>query len=163
LPLYLTNELAAGPVLLGVGIMAMQASGLIASPIAGVLSDRLGRRLIVLVGLGVTTVVTFLMPSIDQIYVFIGVVAVLGFALFAVRPVIHSWMMDLTPKQLGGSATSLLFGVQAGLSMSVPVLGGVIADQWGLPVVFYILALFGLAATVTTFLLPESVLEEENA
>lgn len=163
LPLYLTNVLAAGPVLLGVGIMAMQASGLIASPIAGVLSDRLGRRLIVLVGLGVTTVVTFLMPSIDQIYVFIGVVAVLGFALFAVRPVIHSWMMDLTPKQLGGSATSLLFGVQAGLSMSVPVLGGVIADQWGLPVVFYILALFGLAATVTTFLLPESVLEEENA
>ncbi len=156
LPLYLANFLNVGPFLLGVGMMAMQASGLIAAPIAGVLSDRLGRRLIVLAGLGGTTVVIFVMPSIDQVYLFIITVGVLGFVLFAVRPVIHSWMMDLTPKQLGGSATSLLFGVQAGLSMSVPVVGGLIADQWGLPIVFYILALFGMAATVMTFLLPDS-------
>lgn len=163
LPLYLINVLNVGPFLLGVGIMAMQASGLIAAPIAGVLSDRMGRRMIVLIGLGATTVVTFMMPFIDDVYVFIAVVAVLGFALFAVRPVIHSWMMDLTPKQLGGSATSLLFGVQAGLSMSVPVVGGLIADQWGLAVVFYILAVFGLAATVTTFLLPESISEPDES
>ncbi|MGY9060891.1 MAG: MFS transporter, partial [Rhodospirillales bacterium] len=92
----------------------------------------------------------------------IATAGVLGFALFAVRPVIHSWMMDLTPKKMGGSATSLLFGVQAGLSASVPIVGGLIADQWGLPVVFYILAVFGLAALVMTFLLPNSALKNTN-
>ncbi|NQW00445.1 MAG: MFS transporter [Rhodospirillales bacterium] len=163
LPLYLANFLHAGPFLLGLGMMAMQVSGLIAAPIAGVFSDRLGRRIIVLLGMGGTTIVTFAMPMIDHIYLFIATAGLLGFVLFAVRPVIHSWMMDLTPKQLGGSATSLLFGVQAGLSTSVPIIGGLIADQWGLPVVFYILAGFGLAATVMTFLLPDSLSDMREA
>lgn len=162
LPLYLTNYLHAGPFLLGIGMMVMQVSGLVAAPIAGIFSDRMGRRIIVLLGLGGTTIVTFIMPSISDVYAYIATAGVLGFALFAVRPVIHSWMMDLTPKKMGGSATSLLFGVQAGLSASVPIVGGLIADQWGLPVVFYILAVFGLAALVMTFLLPNSALKNTN-
>ena len=159
LPLYLTNYLHAGPFLLGIGMMVMQVSGLVAAPIAGIFSDRMGRRIIVLLGLGGTTIVTLIMPSISDVYAYIATAGVLGFVLFAVRPVIHSWMMDLTPKKMGGSATSLLFGVQAGLSASVPIVGGLIADQWGLPVVFYILAVFGLAALVMTFLLPDSASE----
>jgi predicted MFS family arabinose efflux permease len=71
-------------------------------------------------------------------------------------------MMDLTPPKMGGSATSLLFGVQAGLSASVPLIGGLIADQWGLPIVFYILAVFGLLASIMTFFLPDSASETVN-
>ena len=111
LPLYLTNHLHAGPFLLGIGMMVMQVSGLVAAPIAGIFSDRMGRRIIVLLGLGGTTIVTLIMPSISDVFAYIAMAGVLGFALFAVRPVIHSWMMDLTPKKMGGSATSLLFGV----------------------------------------------------
>ncbi len=159
-PMYLVNALGTWSFLYGFSLTAMHASGLVGSPIAGVLSDRMGRRVIVLLGLGGTTVLTLIMPSVSNAYAFIVVLGAVGFVLFAVRPVIHSWMMDLTPKELGGSATSVLFGVQAGLSMWVPVVGGVIADQWGLPVVFYILAGFGLAATVTTFLLPDSISEQ---
>jgi MFS family permease len=102
------------------------------------------------------------MPSISDVYVFIATAGVLGFVLFAVRPVIHSWMMDLTPPNMGGSATSLLFGVQAGLSASVPILGGLIADQWGLPVVFYILAVFGMLGSIMTYFLPDSESEIAN-
>ena len=163
LPLYLTNYLHAGPFLLGIGMMVMQVSGLVAAPIAGIFSDRMGRRIIVLLGLGGTTIVTLVMPSISDVYMYIATAGVLGFVLFAVRPVIHSWMMDLTPKKMGGSATSLLFGVQAGLSASVPIVGGLIADQWGLPVVFYILAVFGMAALVMTFLLPDSASENTRS
>ena len=162
LPLYLLNFLHAGPFLLGIGMMVMQVSGLVAAPIAGVFSDRMGRRLIVLLGLGGTTLVTLSLPLISDVYVFIAMVGVLGFVLFAVRPVIHSWMMDLTPPKMGGSATSLLFGVQAGLSASVPIIGGLIADQWGLPIVFYILAVFGLLASIMTFFLPDSASETVN-
>ena len=57
---------------------------------------------------------------------FIAGVSVLGFALYAIRPVVHSWMMDLTPSHLGGSATSLMFGAQTGLSILAPVIGGTI-------------------------------------
>ena len=68
LPLYLTNYLHAGPFLLGIGMMVMQVSGLVAAPIAGIFSDRMGRRIIVLLGLGGTTIVTLIMPSISDVY-----------------------------------------------------------------------------------------------
>jgi len=64
--------------------------------------------------------------------------------------------MDLTPAEMGGSATSLMFGGQAGLSTIMPVAGGVVADIWGLPAVFYMLAALMLMANMTAALLPGS-------
>ena len=78
----------------------------------------------------------------------------LGFVLYAVRPVIHSWMMDMAPPEVRGSATSLLFGTQAGLSVLMPLLGGAIADAYGLTEVFYFIAAIMFAANFVVFLLP---------
>ena len=78
----------------------------------------------------------------------------LGFLLYAVRPVVHSWMMDLTPPGMNGSATSLMFGTQGAFKMGLPVFGGFIADTWGLPTVFYLLAATMLAANVVAVFLP---------
>jgi len=86
--------------------------------------------------------------------VFIAGVVLLGFALFAVRPVIHRWLMDLTPPRLGGSAISLLFGTQAALSAIVPIIGGIIADVWGRTVVFYFLVGTTFVPSFLVYLLP---------
>ena len=154
LPLYLSNELGAGPLYLGAALAAMQASGVVAAPIAGAWSDRIGRRPIVLAGLSASTVVVASLVMIGNTEVFVVGISVLGFVLFAVRPVIHSWMMDLTPPNLGGSATSLMFGSQAILATAAPIIGGMIADNWGLVSVFYFLAAGLLAANLALVLLP---------
>ncbi len=153
LPLYLANVLKVGPLAMGATITGMQLGGMLAAPIAGTWSDRIGRRPVVLSGLTVTTAVIAVLTLIGNELLFIAAVAVLGFALFAVRPVIHSWLMDLTPPELGGTATSVLFGTQAGLSMLVPVVGGVIADAWGLGAVFYFLAATMLVANLMVYAL----------
>ena len=154
LPLYLYNVLQVSPWLMGIAITGMHLGGVIVSPIAGTISDRIGRRPVVLSGLSATTVIILLLPFIPNATVFIAVVAMLGFVLYAVRPVIHSWMMDLTPPGMNGSATSLMFGTQGGFKMGLPVLGGFIADTWGLPAVFYLLAATMLAANVAAVALP---------
>ncbi len=154
LPLYLANDLGAGPVMLGLALAAMQSAGVIAAPIAGTWSDRIGRRPIVLAGLSASTVVIALLVVLGHMATFIVGIAVLGFVLFAVRPVIHSWMMDLTPASLGGSATSLMFGSQAMLATAAPIIGGLIADRWGLGSVFYFLAGGLLAANLALVFLP---------
>ncbi|MBT3370240.1 MAG: MFS transporter [Rhodospirillaceae bacterium] len=156
LPLYLSNDLGAGPLYLGAALAAMQASGVVAAPIAGAWSDRIGRRPIVLAGLSASTVVVASLVLIGSAEVFVVGLSVLGFVLFAVRPVIHSWMMDLTPPNLGGSATSLMFGSQAMLATAAPIIGGLIADTWGLVSVFYFLAGGLLAANLALVLLPLS-------
>lgn len=154
LPLYLTNTLGAGPLLLGAALAAMQASGILAAPIAGAWSDRIGRRSIVLAGLSASTVVIAGLAAIGHTGTFIAGISVLGFVLFAVRPVMQSWLMDLAPPNLGGSATALMFGSQALLATAAPIAGGVIADTWGLPAVFYFLAGGLLAANLALVLLP---------
>ena len=157
LPLYLADVIGAGPVAMGVALMAMQGGGIVASPIAGALSDRVGRRPIVMAGLGLSTLIIAALTLLGGGPLYVAGVALLGFALYAVRPVVHSWMMDLTPPQMGGSATSLMFGTQAALSTAAPVLGGLVADRWGLPSVFYMLAAIMLAANLTAVMLPGAV------
>jgi len=156
LPLFLVDELHTGPVWMGVAMMAMQMGGVVAAPIAGTVSDRIGRRPVVLSGLTATTLVIAAITLVQNDLVLVGAVSVLGFALFAVRPVVHSWMMDLAPASLSGSATSLMFGTQALLSAAVPPIGGLIADAYGLSAVFYFLAAAMLVANVLVYLLPNS-------
>ncbi|MEE8287193.1 MAG: MFS transporter [Gammaproteobacteria bacterium] len=154
LPLFFIDELHTGPIWMGIAIMAMQLGGLVAAPLAGAWSDRIGRRPVVLSGLTVTTIVIAAITLISNDVALVATISVLGFALFAVRPLIHSWMMDLVPASLSGSATSLLFGTQALLSATVPPIGGLIADAYGLSAVFYLLAGTMLVANFLVFLLP---------
>ena len=154
LPLLMLDELGFGSILLGVALTSLQVGGMIAGPVAGTLSDRTGRRPIVLAGLAATTVVIAVVPAVTVPTAFVGILAVLGFTLFAVRPVVHSWSMDLVPKELGGSAISLLFGAQAGFSAMVPIVGGIIADIWGLETVFMLLALCMAIASAVAYMLP---------
>jgi MFS family permease len=155
LPLYLAHEMEVSPLVMGIALAALQGGGLIATPIAGRLSDRVGRRQIVLAGLGVSTIAIAVLTLLGDEISFIAGVSVLGFALYAIRPVVHSWMMDLTPSNLGGSATSLMFGAQTGLSILAPVVGGIVADAYGLVATFYVLAGTMLITNLLAWRLPD--------
>jgi MFS family permease len=72
--------------------------------------------------------------------VFIALVAVLGFFLYATRPVIQAWMLETTPKHMAGSSIGILFGAQAVGAALGPMIGGLIADRYGLLSSFYFLA-----------------------
>ena len=154
LPLLMLDELGFGSLFLGLALMALQTGGMIAGPVAGTLSDYTGRRPVALISLAATTVVIALLSNINTSTLFVIVLVLLGFTLFAVRPVIHSWTMDLTPRELGGSAISVLFAAQAGFSAAVPIVGGLVADEWGLDKVFYGLAGCMAIATVIVYFLP---------
>ena len=110
----------------------------------------------VLAGLTVSTIVIVLITLVPNELLLVGAVALLGFALFAVRPVIQSWLMDLAPPEVSGSATSMLFGAQALLSAIVPFLGGLMADHYGLVSVFYMLAFTMLVANLLVCMLPSA-------
>ena len=153
LPLYLANVMEIGPLWMGVTLMGMQVGGMIATPIAGILSDRIGRRSVVVAGLSSTTILIIALTFVTNDIAYIIGVSVLGLSLYAVRPVVQSWMLDLTPDRLGGSATSLMFGMQSGLAIMMPIIGGIIADVYGLKAVFYFIAAAMLAANIVAMTL----------
>ena len=107
-PLYLTDVLQAGPMMTGLGFSLMQIGGVIASPVAGVWSDRIGRRPIVVGGLALSTLVVAGLALAGSQFLFVTGISVLGFVLYGVRPVVHSWARQRPARGLGvqGSAAA---------------------------------------------------------
>lgn len=140
LPVYLAREMGYSPALVGACLFAVQAAGFAAAPVAGHMSDRMGRKQILIGSMVTSGVVLAAMAFVGASPVFVGLVAVLGFFLYATRPVIQAWLLEMTPKNMGGSSIGVLFGAQALGAALGPFLAGVVADHRGLPATFYFLA-----------------------
>ncbi|HJV10567.1 MAG TPA: MFS transporter [Burkholderiales bacterium] len=140
LPVYLANDMGYSPFWVGACLFALQATGFAASPIAGHLSDRLGRKQILMGSMAATALVLVAMGFAGGSPLFVALVAVLGFFLYATRPVIQAWMLEATPKNMAGSSIGLLFGAQAIGAALGPLAGGMVADRYGLLAAFYFLA-----------------------
>ncbi len=140
LPLYLAHQLGMSTVAMGFAMMALQLGGMVAAPLAGILSDRIGRRPIVLAGMAGATVMVLVLTFVSNPLIYVACIPLVGFFLYATRPVIQSWQMDRSPPGLLASMTGAIFAVQAVMSGTAPVIGGVVADHFGLIPVFYVLA-----------------------
>lgn len=155
LPVYLAYELGYSPFLTGVCLTVLQAAGLLAGPVAGHLSDRMGRKSIVISSMALTGVTIAGMALASRSALFVLFVALVGFFLYAVRPVLQAWAVECTPKHLAGSGVGLQFGVTAvGASVS-PALFGMIADAYDIYTGFLFLAATIVLANVLIVFMPE--------
>jgi MFS family permease len=155
LPVYLAYEMGFNPFWVGAGMFALQAAGFAATPIAGHLSDKMGRRHIMMTSMAMTAVVLIFMGFAGRSHAFIVFVAVLGFFLYAIRPVLQAWLLETTPKNMGGTSIGILFGAQSlGASIS-PLIGGMIADRYGLLATFWFLAGTIVLANLFIFAMPK--------
>jgi MFS family permease len=154
LPVYLANEMGYSPVWVGACLFALQAAGFAAAPVAGHLSDRMGRKNIAISSMATTAVVLVAMALTGGSPAFVVLVAVLGFFLYALRPVIQAWMLEATPRNMGGSAIGVLFGAQAIGAAAGPLIAGAVADRHGVLATFYFLALTIVIANLFILFMP---------
>jgi MFS family permease len=162
LPLYLANEMHYDVFWVGAGMALLQLTGFIAAPIAGHLSDTMGRKNILMASFGMSGVVLLLMTFAGGSPWFVFLIAVLGFFLYAARPIMQAWMLDATPKNMGGTAIGLMFGMQSGAQAIAPILGGIVADHYGLLAAFYLLAATIIIANIMVIWIPAMTKDASN-
>ncbi|HEY1542511.1 MAG TPA: MFS transporter [Xanthobacteraceae bacterium] len=160
LPLYLARVMGYETAWIGACMFALQAAGFMAAPIAGHLSDSVGRRQVIMSSLAMTAVIIGCMVFAGGTPWFVLLVALLGFFLFAVRAVLQAWLLDATPHGMGGSAIGALFSTQAMGAALGPVTAGIFADHFGLMAAFYFMAGTIIMANLMVFLTPAELMKK---
>lgn len=154
LPVFIARELGYSAFWIGLCMFALQACGFAAAPIAGHLSDKMGRRQVIVSSLGMTAVVLVFMAFAGRSVAFVFFVSILGFFLFAIRAVLQAWLLDATPKEMAGTSVGFMFGMSAVGAAIGPFTSGIIADHYGLSATFYFLASTIIIANVFMFFTP---------
>jgi MFS transporter, FSR family, fosmidomycin resistance protein len=154
LPVFLAREMGFSSILIGGCMFGMQVAGFTAAPIAGHLSDKMGRRRIIMSSMATSGVILLFMAIAGRSPAFVFLVAFLGFFLFAIRSVMQAWLLDATPPSMGGTSIGIMFGTQAIGAAIGPITGGILADQFGLIATFYFLAFTIVAANMFIFFTP---------
>ena len=156
LPVYLAYEMGYSSFWVGACMFALQTAGFAAAPIAGHLSDRMGRKSVMMTSMAMTAVVLVFMAFAGKSLAFVFFVAVLGFFLYAIRPVMQAWILETTPRNMGGTSIGVLFGAQALGSSIGPLLGGLVADSYDLTTTFTFLAGTIIAANLFILFMPKT-------
>jgi sugar phosphate permease len=159
LPVYLAYELGYSTFIVGVCMTVIQVAGFIAGPIGGHLSDKMGRRRVVMSSMVLSGVMVIGMVAVGKTPLFIVFIALVGFFLYAMRAVLQAWAIESAPKNLAGTAVGVQFGITTLGASVAPFLFGMIADSYGLYAGFYFLAGVIICANALVFFIPDEKLK----
>ena len=105
-------------------------AGLLSFPL-GILSDRLGRKPLILWGLSLSCLTAFLLYVSQTPGQLMGIYLFFGVALALVSPTLMSYVADFSPpSHLGRSYGWYTTAIYGGMSLG-PALGGLVAQEWG--------------------------------
>ncbi len=155
LPLY-SQEMGATGIWIGIIFSSFTVSRLVVLPFIGPLSDRRGRKLFLCIGLFGYAVISlgYIWASTLQHVILVRLVQ--GAASAIIFPIARAYIGDLSPegeegKWMGYSNAAFFGGFAAG-----PLVGGTLADWFGMNVSFYTMGGLNLLAfLLALFLLPE--------
>ena len=153
LPLYLLLHLKLTAAAAGAYMSILFLFAGAAPAIVGWLSDRFGHKLLIVIFSMLSVVAIVTIPYLPSGFVLGCGLAALGALLWALRPVIVSAAMEAAPQHLTGSIIAFIYGANMGVSFLAPILAGIVADAYGLPVALIFIASFPCAASVLTLFL----------
>ena len=149
LPLYLGNELDMNPAWRGVHISLLIVVGLVAKSAAGYLSDKWGRKQVLVPGLVWSCLVTLaLIPFNDGIELTI-MIALLGLFLYPDQPILTAAVFDVVGREVASTGLGVVACIAFLMSAASALVAGAIYETMGFTeTMYYIAALFAVAAIV---------------
>lgn len=163
LPLYLRNDLGYERIETGLLLSAAQVGGIVSQPVMGFLSDRFGRRQVLMpallcLGAGVAAV-----GSVPPGWPLVVTIVFMGAFQFPLMALFLASAMDIVGQDLQATTVSLVFGAGTIFGSFSPALAGFLADRYGVGAVFPYAATVAIIAAALLLLGPRSVSTEATS
>jgi MFS family permease len=148
LVLYMEDELGYSERAQGAHIALLTVAGIASTPLMGRLSDRIGRRPVIVTAMGIGTALLLAFLWADSGVWLAVMLGLLGTVLFAVMPIIAAAAMDATEKGSEGTSTALLFAGGSVIGAIAPLAAGAINTEWGFHGVIWLAAALSLSGAL---------------
>ena len=123
--------------------------GIFASPVMGYLSDRYGRKRVLIPGMGVLAALTLLMAFWgDNIVIMSILLGGLGLFLYSDQPILTAAAMDIVREGTAATTLGLLSTARFIFSAASPLIAAVLYDLNANNVFYYTAALYALAIVI---------------
>ena len=161
MPFYV-EEIGATPTQLGLLMAVYSVMQLIFAPMWGRVSDRIGRKPVIMVGIFGLALSFFLLAVSSTLWMLFAARVIGGFFSAANMPTVMAYVADITSDENRGKGMGII-GAAIGLGFVFgPALGGVFS-QSGLSVPFYIAGTLSIITFVFVFVvLKESLTKEQR-
>lgn len=153
LPLYLGNDLDLSPFNRGFHIGMLIAVGLVAKPVAGLMSDKLGRKQVLVPGLVWSCIFALLMIVFDDGVTLTITIALLGLFLYPDQPIFTAAVFDVVGREVATTGLGVVAFTSFLMAAASPLIAGAIYETAGFQAgLYYIAGLFALAAVIFALL-----------
>ena len=147
LPFYAEN-IGASPAQLGLLMAAYSVTRLLFAPMWGRLSDRIGRKSVILIGIFGLAISFFLMAVSSALWMLFAARIIGGFLSSANMPAVMAYVADITTQEDRGKGMGII-GAAIGLGFIFgPAMGGIFSES-SLALPFYL----ACASSLLTFLI----------
>lgn len=137
----------------GISLAVLEAFGAVGTFIGGTLSDRVGRKTVLLTAMPASSVLMIAFVYATG-WILFPLLALLGLCFFAVSPVNLAIVQDYS-RNHRGTANGLYMGISFITTAAVIFFAGWLADLFGLKTTLAVSALLGLAGVPIIFFLPK--------
>ena len=153
LALYLGNDLDLGVLNRGFHISLLIAVGLLAKPLAGMLSDRFGRKQVLVPGLVWSCVIALLMVAFDDGISLTITIVLLGMFLYPDQPILTAALFDVLERDEAIIGLGVVSFVSFLMAATSPLIAGAIYEIFSFQAgLYYVAGLFAVAAVAFAML-----------
>ena len=154
-PFYLEDQLGMGHIEAGFYLGLLSGMGIVSAPILGALSDKIGRKAILVPGFVVAAILSMLVVGSGDGFLLAVVFVGLGLFSFALHQIIQASVLDVVGRGTEATAIGLLFGLNGVFAAGSPFLAKVIIDHFGgYGSIFYYSGILTALAAVVVLVLP---------
>ena len=154
LVIYMNDVLGYSKKAQGAHVALLTVAGIASTPLMGRLSDRIGRRPVIVTAMGIGTALMFTFLWADSGTGLAVALGFLGIVLFAVMPIIAAAAMDATEKGSEGTSTALLFAGGSAIGAVAPLIAGAINQSAGFHGVVWFAAGLSASGALLAFIVP---------